>query len=74
MLNNDLQIQYSLTDISYDDLKFTKTLILLKTGNLIEVRSIKTGDLVGVYRWSLDDIVTNIHSIGFINRKEVAYY
>lgn len=35
VLNNDLQIQYSLADISFDEVKFTKNLVLLKAGNLI---------------------------------------
>jgi hypothetical protein len=33
-----------------------------------------SGKEIGQFLWDLKDIVTNIHSNGFINKKEVKYY
>lgn len=66
-LDNDLQVVNSL-DVQFETLKFTKDYVLLKNGLFVEIRSLSTGDVVSVNKWSLDDILTNIHSPGFINK------
>lgn len=69
VLDQDLQVVYNLNDVQYEEIKYTKSLIILKNGNFVEVRSLAKGDLIGIYKWDMEDIVTNIHSNGFINNK-----
>ena len=73
VLNGDLQVMASLT-LDFQEIKFTRTLILVKKGGFVEVRTQATGDLIGLYKWQMSDLLTNLHSSGFINTKQSVYY
>lgn len=65
LLDSQLVVKKSLS-ATFSDMKFTRTLALLKNGQFVEIRTLSHGDLIGLYKWDLDDIITNIHSDGFI--------
>lgn len=50
VLDSDLQVRISVEQ-SYEELKFTRSLLLLKNGPYVEVRSLANGDLIGINRW-----------------------
>lgn len=50
VLDSDLQLKYS-QQVAFDRLKFTKSLLILKNGPYVELRSISKGDLIALNRW-----------------------
>lgn len=72
-LNGDLQV-ISSVNVEFEEIKFTRTLVIVKNGAFVEVRSQATGDLIGIYKWDISDLLTNVNSAGFINTKQSVYY
>lgn len=72
-LNGDLQVISSLS-IEFEEIKFTRNLVIVKNGAFVEVRSQATGDLIGIYKWEMSDLLTNVNCAGFINTKQSVYY
>jgi hypothetical protein len=73
-MNSNLQKSYSIREIIFTGVKITKSLALISAGSTVYVKEFSSGKDVGQFAWSLSDIVTNIHSDGFINKKEAKYY
>lgn len=47
---------------------------MVKSGAFVEVRSQINGDLIGINKWEMGDLLTNMHALGFINTKLWTYY
>lgn len=73
VLDSDLIVKKAIT-VSFTEMKFTRSLALLKNGQYVEIRTLSSGDLLGVNKWDLDNVVTNIHSYGFIYVGQPATY